>query len=85
MNMYKGLETVAYLGVGHGAMFTSFRATINFFQHAIIYIAKIMALLHESQVKRKIRYFILYSHRDIELHDASYIDEYGPKNCRERF
>src|SRR6218665_725849 len=38
--------SVAYLGGGHGAMSTPFRATNNFFQHVINYIAKIMDLLH---------------------------------------
>src|SRR6218665_595901 len=60
---------VAYLGGEHGAMSTPFRAAINFFQHVIIYFAKIvlMDLLQANQVQRKVRYFINYSHRDIDL------------------
>src|SRR6218665_3680002 len=54
-----------------------------FFQHILIYIAKIMGLLHGSRVQRKVRYFIYYSHRDIELDCESNIDEFGPKNRRE--
>jgi len=54
-----------------------------FFQHVVIYIAKIMGLLHGSRVQRKVRYFIYYSHRDIELDCESNIDEFGPKNRRE--
>jgi len=38
-----------------------------------------MGLLHESRVQRKVRYFIHYSHRDIELGYESDIDEFGPK------
>src|SRR6218665_2351060 len=81
------LKSVAYLGGGHGAMSTPFRATINFFQHVIIdlYVAKIMGLLHASRlsrVQRKVRYFIHYGHRDIEFEYESDIDEFGPKNNR---
>jgi len=42
-----------------------------------IYIAKIMGLLHASRVQRKVRYFIHYSHRDIELDYESDIDEFN--------
>jgi len=44
-----------------------------------------MGLLHANRVQRKVRYFIRYSHRDIELDYESEIDELGPKNCRESF
>jgi len=44
-----------------------------------------MSLLHASRVQRKVRYFIRYSRRDTELDSESDIDEFGPKNCRERF
>jgi len=57
-------------------MFSPLRATINFFQHVIIYIAKVMGLLHANRVQRKVRYFIHYSHRDIELDYESDIDEF---------
>ena len=33
-----------------------------------------MGLLHASRVQRKVRYFIHYSHRDIELDGKSDID-----------
>ena len=66
-------------------MSTPFRATINFFHHVIIYIAKIIGLLHTRRVQRKVRYFIHYSHRDIELAYKSDIDEFDPKNRRESF
>src|SRR6218665_919818 len=56
-------------------MSTPFRATINFFHHVIIYIAKIMGLLRASLVQRKVRYFIQYSNRDIELNYESDINE----------
>src|SRR6218665_2575315 len=55
-------------------MSTPFRPTINFFQHVIIYIAKIMGLLHANRAQRKARYFTYYSHRDIELDGKSDID-----------
>ena len=48
-------------------------------------IAKIMGLLQASRVQRKVRYFIQYSHRDIELDYKSDIYEFGPKNRRETF
>ena len=38
-----------------------------------------MGLLHANRVQRKVRYFIRYSHRDIELDYESDIDELGPK------
>ena len=81
------LAAVAYLGGGHGAMFTPFRATINFFEHVLVYFAKIvlMDLLQANQVQRKVRYFINYSHRDIDLDQESDIDEFGPKNSWENF
>jgi len=44
------------------------------------YITKKMGLLHGSRDQRKVRYFIHYSHRDIELDYESNIDEFGPKN-----
>jgi len=55
-------------------MSTPFRSTINYFQHVIIYIAKIMGLLHANRVQRKAKYFTYYSHRDIELDGQSDID-----------
>jgi len=42
-----------------------------------------MGLVHASRVQRKVRYFIHYSHRDIELDYESDIDEFGPKNRHE--
>jgi len=75
-------------------MSNPFRATINFFQRVIIYIARIMWLLCQcgnnvennvvaaSQVQREVRYFICYSHRDIEL---GYGSDIGLKNRREFF
>jgi len=39
-------------------MSTPFRATINFFQHVVMCIAKIMGLLHANQAQKKVRYFI---------------------------
>src|SRR6218665_166521 len=56
------LTTVAYLGGGHGAMSPPFRATINFFQHVISYIEKIMFFLHANRVQRKVRYSLPQKH-----------------------
>ena len=44
-----------------------------------------MGLLHANRVQRKVRYFIHYSHRDIELDYKSNIDEFGAKNRCELF
>ena len=44
-----------------------------------------MGLFHANRVKRKVRYFIRYSHRDIELNYESDIDKFGPKNRGESF
>ena len=44
-----------------------------------------MGLLHASRVQKKVRYFIHYSYRDIELDYESDIDEFGPKNRPESF
>ena len=80
---------VAYLGGWTGSDVHPLRATINLFQHVLglIYIAKIMGLLHANRVqsKAKLRYFIHYSHRDIELDYDSDIDEFGHKNHLESF
>src|SRR6218665_2327228 len=54
-----------------------------FFQHVIIYIAKIMGLFHGSRVQMKVIYFIYYSHRDIELDCESNIDEFDPQKRHE--
>src|SRR6218665_3911905 len=59
----------------------------SYFQQVIIYIAKnnelVGNLLHASRVQMKVRYFIHYSHRDLELDYESDVDEFGPKNRRE--
>ena len=44
-----------------------------------------MGLLHASLVQRKVRYFIHYSHRDIELDYEYDTDEFGDTNRRESF
>jgi len=67
-------------------MSNSLLTTINFLARSLImYIAEIMCLLHASRVQRKVRYFIHYSQRDIEVDHESDIDEFGPKNRRESF
>src|SRR6218665_21311 len=56
---------VAYLG---GGTWSDVHPLLNFFQHVIIYIVKIMGLLHASRVQRKkLDILFQYSHRDIEL------------------
>jgi len=46
-----------------------------------------MRLLHASRVQRKIRYFIHYSHGELDVDKSdvneSDVDKFGPKNRRE--
>src|SRR6218665_899138 len=57
---------VAYLGVDMERCPPPSGQRLIFYR-VIIYIAKIMGLLHAIRVQRKVRYFIHHSQRDIEL------------------
>ena len=62
-------------------MSTPFRAPINFFQQVIIYFCENSpnGLVAGESSSMAVRYFINYSHRDIDLDYESDIDEFGPK------